>query len=156
MAHIVSEKEIEEFREMFNLVDTGRTGRITCAELRRLMDTLRLRPTEEELEHMAGGIESNNPNSSIGFDEFVLMMSKRVQTDYTPEQLRTAFKLFETEDMPPGFVSTEVLTHALVSYGTEKLTHDEASRLLATLDPEGTGRINYVEFVALVGGDNIS
>ncbi|CBH17303.1 calmodulin, putative [Trypanosoma brucei gambiense DAL972] len=155
MTNAVSEKELEEFREMFDLVDTTRSGRISCTELRRLMETLRLRPTEEELEHMLRSADGNDPDNGIDFDGFVAMMSKRVQTDYTPEQLRTAFKLFETDDMPTGFVSTEVLTHALVSYGTEKLTHDDAIRLLSTLDPDRTGRINYLEFVSLVGGGGV-
>ncbi|RNC56762.1 calmodulin, partial [Trypanosoma cruzi] len=111
-----------------------------------------LRPTEQELEQMFSDAEANESANEINFDEFVALMSRRLQSDYTLEQLRNAFKLFETEDMPPGYVSREVLEHALVSYGTEKLTHDEATRLLAAVDPEGTGRINYIEFVSLVGG----
>ncbi|RNF06268.1 calmodulin [Trypanosoma rangeli] len=152
MTHSISQKEVEEFREMFDLVDTDHTGRITSGELRKLMETLRLRPTEEELEQMFLDTDANDSNNGINFEEFVALMSKRVQSDYTPEQLRNAFKLFETEDMPSGYVSTEVLEHALVSYGTEKLTHDEATRLLAAVDPEGTGRINYLEFVSMVSG----
>ncbi|ESL10083.1 calmodulin [Trypanosoma rangeli SC58] len=153
MTHSISQKEVEEFREMFDLVDTDHSGRITSGELRKLMETLRLRPTEEELEQLFLDADANDSNNVINFEEFVALMSKRVQSDYTPEQLRNAFKLFETEDMPSGYVSTEVLEHALVSYGTEKLTHDEATRLLAAVDPEGTGRINYLEFVSMVSGE---
>ncbi|KEG07176.1 calmodulin [Trypanosoma grayi] len=150
--HSISKKEVEEFREMFDLVDSNHSGHITQGEMRKLMETLRLRPTEEELEQMFRDADAADAAKGIDFDEFVAMMSKRVQSDYTLEQLRSAFKLFETEDMPPGYVSTEVLEHALVSYGTEKLTHDEAARLLAAVDPDGTGRINYLDFVAMVGG----
>ncbi|RNF04944.1 calmodulin [Trypanosoma conorhini] len=155
MAHSLSQKEVEEFREMFDLVDTDHSGRITSGELRKLMETLRLRPTEEELEQMFRDADATDSNNGINFEEFVALMSKRVQSDYTLEQLRSAFKLFETEDMPSGYVSTEVLEHALVSYGTEKLTHDEATRLLAAVDPEGTGRINYIDFVSMVGGKEV-
>ncbi|KAG8344595.1 EF hand domain [Trypanosoma vivax] len=150
MTHNVSEKELEEFREMFNLVDTNHSGWITYTELRKLMETLRLQPTEYELE-MIRVSDSSDPNKGIGFEEFVAMMSRRVQADYTLEQLRTAFKLFETDDMPEGYVSTEVLRHALMSYGTEKLTLEDANRLLASVDPSGTGRINYIDFVSMVG-----
>ncbi|EAN84774.1 putative calmodulin [Trypanosoma cruzi] len=152
MDHSISQKELDEFREMFDLVDTNHSGRITRGELRKLIKTLQLRPTEQELEQMFSDAEANESANEINFDEFVALMSRRLQSDYTLEQLRNAFKLFETEDMPPGYVSREVLEHALVSYGTEKLTHDEATRLLAAVDPEGTGRINYIEFVSLVGG----
>ncbi|ORC86077.1 calmodulin [Trypanosoma theileri] len=182
----LSAKELEEFREMFDLVDTNHSGRITRNELRKLMETLRLRPTEEELQQMfhepavdTAVAQNNNSTSSNGaasggvgvvattastagssgggitFEEFVAVMARRVRSDYTLEQLRSAFKLFETDDVPPGCVATEVLEHALVSYGTEKLTHEEATRLLAAVDPEGTGKINYLEFVAMLSaGDS--
>lgn len=145
----LTEKDLSEFREIFNLVDTEGTGRITQQELRKLMDTLHLRPSEEEIDEMFSEATDRN---GIDFDQFVSVMSKRVQSDYTPEQLRMAFKIFETEDLPVGYVSTEVLEHALVTYGSEKLSKEEAARLLAAVDPEGTGRINYHDFVALVSG----
>lgn len=146
----LNEKELSEFREIFDLVDTDKTGKITQQELRKLMDTLHLRPTEEELDDMFS--EVNDRDVGIDFEQFVSVMSKRVQSDYTPEQLRMAFKIFETEDLPVGYVSTEVLEHALVTYGSEKLSKEEAARLLVAVDPEGTGRINYHDFVALVSG----
>ncbi len=76
--------------------------------------------------------------------EFVTVMSRRVQADYTPEQLKAAFKVFETDNVPPGCVSTEVLEHALTTYGSDKLSPDEAAELLAAVDPENTGKINYM------------
>lgn len=50
----------------------------------------------------------------------------------------------------PGCVSTEVLEHALTTYGSDKLTPEEAAELLATVDPENTGRINYMEFINMM------
>lgn len=149
----LTEKERGEFREIFNLVDSDGTGKITAQELRKLFDMLHLRPTEEELDEMFNeGSRGRDTSSGIDFEQFVSVMSKRVQSDYTPEQLRSAFKIFETDDLPPNYVSTEVLEHALVTYGSEKLSRDEAARLLAAVDPEGTGKINYHDFVALVSG----
>lgn len=144
----LTEKERSEYREIFDLVDTDGSGVITQQELRKLLDTLHLRPTEEELEEMFNDV--GQKNTGIDFEQFVSVMSKRIQSDYTPEQLRSAFKIFETEDLPVGYVSTEVLEHALVTYGSERLSKEEAARLLAAVDPEGSGRINYQDFVALV------
>jgi calmodulin len=92
-------------------------------------------------------------SGDIDFDEFVTVMSRRVQADYTPEQLKSAFKVFETDNVPPGYVSTEVLEHALTTYGSDKLNGDEASELLATVDPEGTGKINYMEFINMMSSN---
>ena len=115
-------------------------------------------------------------SGDIDFHEFVTVMSRRVQADYTPEQLKVsmslcmrcmyaahhsvsvtnfclsqaAFKVFETDNVPPGCVSTEVLEHALTTYGSDKLSPDEAAELLATVDPENTGKINYMEFINMM------
>eukprot|EP01013_Petalomonas_cantuscygni_P022392 TRINITY_DN4297_c0_g1_i1.p1 TRINITY_DN4297_c0_g1~~TRINITY_DN4297_c0_g1_i1.p1 ORF type:complete len:164 (-),score=16.81 TRINITY_DN4297_c0_g1_i1:111-602(-) len=132
--HRLTEEELAEFKEIFDLVDDDRSGCISKAELRKLMETLRLKPTEEEIESMMKEVDADG-SGDIDFNEFVTVMSRRVQADYTPDQLRSAFKVFETDTVPPGFVSTEVLEHALTTYGTERLTPDEAAELLSTVDP---------------------
>eukprot|EP01013_Petalomonas_cantuscygni_P022393 TRINITY_DN4297_c0_g1_i2.p2 TRINITY_DN4297_c0_g1~~TRINITY_DN4297_c0_g1_i2.p2 ORF type:complete len:157 (-),score=26.33 TRINITY_DN4297_c0_g1_i2:204-674(-) len=147
--HRLTEEELAEFKEIFDLVDDDRSGCISKAELRKLMETLRLKPTEEEIESMMKEVDADG-SGDIDFNEFVTVMSRRVQADYTPDQLRSAFKVFETDTVPPGFVSTEVLEHALTTYGTERLTPDEAAELLSTVDPENTGKINYMEFIQMM------
>lgn len=44
-AHL-SEEELSEFREIFNLVDLDKGGTISKEELRQLMTTLGLKPTQ--------------------------------------------------------------------------------------------------------------
>ena len=149
--HHLTEEERREFREIFDLVDEDKGGSISRAELKKLMITLRLKPTEEELDAMMKEVDSDG-SGDIDFEEFVTVMSRRVQADYTPEQLRSAFKVFESDTVPPGFVSTDVLEHALTTFGSDKLTASEAAELLATVDPEGSGKINYMEFINMMGG----
>ncbi len=147
--HRLTDEERAEFKEIFDLVDEDKGGTISRNELKKLMETLRLHPTEEELTAMMKEVDQDG-SGDIDFEEFVTVMSRRVQADYTPEQLRGAFKVFETDNVPTGYVSTEVLEHALTTYGSDKLTPEEASELLSTVDPEGTGRINYMEFIQMM------
>jgi calmodulin len=149
LQHRLTEEERAEFKEIFDLVDEDRGGTISKHELKKLMDTLRLHPTEEELSAMMKAVDADG-SGDIDFEEFVTVMSRRVQADYTPEQLRSAFKVFETENMPSGYVATDVLQHALTTYGTDKISREEAAELLQTVDPERTGRINYMDFIAMM------
>lgn len=225
MEHL-TEKELKELREIFDLVDADHTGLISLQELRKLMTALHLRPTEQELEDLfeesravqaasassitgvgssttavmansfnarcgsltsgsssvnlldasatadgesgkatdsfsgngtgspvrAGTATSPSKPRGVTFPQFAGMMARRVQSEYTAEQLRNAFQLFESPDMPEGFVSTSVLAHALATYGSQKLEKDEIERLIAAIDPEKTGRVNYYEFVDVVTG----
>ena len=61
------------------------------------------------------------------------VMSRKVQPTYTPEEVKAAFKVFETANtgLPSGHVKTSVLERALTTYGTEKLTLEEAQDLLS-------------------------
>ena len=60
-------------------------------------------------------------------------MSRKVQPTYTPEEVKAAFKVFETPNagMPSGHVKTSALERALTTYGTEKLSLEEAQDLLS-------------------------
>jgi calmodulin len=194
----LTDKDLQEFKEIFDLVDTDHTGVISLQELRKLMASLHLRPTEQELTELfeeaqasprpAGTAttpspshnlsvvsatdnsinpssaknndsSSNNSNSGVGggsggrtinFTQFANIMARRVQSEYGAEQLRNAFQLFESPDMPEGFVSTQVLAHALMTYGSQNPSEEEVQRLIAAVDPEHTGRINYYDFVEMV------
>ncbi|KPA76421.1 putative calmodulin [Leptomonas pyrrhocoris] len=185
----IPENDLQEFKEIFDLVDTDHTGVISVQELRKLMASLHLRPTEQELAELFeeahavvapgtaaaaatpsvsrnpsvvststnSGDNKNSTNSNnssagrtINFTQFASMMARRVQSEYSAEQLRNAFQLFESPDMPEGFVSTRVLAHALRTYGSQKPSEAEVERLIAAVDPERRGRINYYDFVDLV------
>ena len=88
-------------------------------------------------------------NGEIDFDEFVTVMSRKVSTSYTPDQVKAAFKVFE-RDGPPGYVSMAQLEQALTTYGTEKLSLSDAQELLAQIEPDENGMVNYVEFVNMM------
>ena len=88
-------------------------------------------------------------NGEIDFDEFVTVMSRKVNTSYTPAQVKAAFKVFE-RDCPNGFVSMAALEQALTTYGSEKLSLSDAQELLSQIEPDENGQINYVEFVNMM------
>ena len=76
-------------------------------------------------------------------------MSRRVNTIYTSDQVRNAFKLFEGT-APPGHVKPNVLIKALMTYGTEKLTEEQAQDLVSQLQVNSQGFIDYAEYVNMM------
>jgi len=147
--HKLTEEELAEFKEIFDLVDEDGGGTIDKSELKRLMETLGLKPTEKDLDEMMAEVDSDG-SGDIDFLEFVTVMSRKVQADYTPDQLKSAFKVFESDDLNPGWVKTDVLEHALTTYGNDRLSIEEATELLSTVDPDNTGKINYMEYINMM------
>ena len=151
MAHNLSNEELAEFREIFNLVDRDGGGTITKEELGELMDTLGIDATPEEIDLMIHEIDQDN-NGEIDFEEFVAVMSRKVSATYTADQVKNAFKVFEG-DAPAGHIKVDVLIRALTNDGSDKLTDEQAHDLVSQLEPDRSGLINYSEYVNMMMSD---
>eukprot|EP00640_Fibrocapsa_japonica_P006837 CAMPEP_0113941546 /NCGR_PEP_ID=MMETSP1339-20121228/7439_1 /TAXON_ID=94617 /ORGANISM="Fibrocapsa japonica" /LENGTH=158 /DNA_ID=CAMNT_0000945721 /DNA_START=111 /DNA_END=587 /DNA_ORIENTATION=+ /assembly_acc=CAM_ASM_000762 len=147
----LSEEELQEFREIFNLVDRDGGGTITKEELGELMDTLGIDASPEEIDLMINEIDQDN-NGEIDFQEFVAVMSRKVNATYTSDQVKNAFKVFEGNSAP-GYIKVDALLKALMTYGSEKLSEEQAKELVSQLEPDQNGLINYSEYVNMMMND---
>ena len=144
----LSADELAEFREIFKLVDRDGSGTITKEELGELMDTLGIDASAEEVDMMISEIDTDS-NGSIDFDEFVAVMSRRVDATYSSSQVKDAFKLFSAGQQP-GFITVDALIKSLTTYGADKMTKEQAEELVKQLEPDENGRINYEEYVNMM------
>ena len=147
---MASKEELAEFREIFDLVDKDKGGSISRDELGELMDTLGIRASKEEIDLMINEIDEDN-NGEIDFEEFVAVMSRKVNANYTSAEVKSAFKAFEM-DGSSGYVTIDSLRKALMSYGTEKLSLQQANDLLSQLEQDSKGRVNYIDYVNMMMG----
>ena len=147
MEHL-SEEEISEFREIFNLVDRDGGGSISSEELGELMDTLGIDASPEEVQAMIAEIDEDG-NGDIDFEEFVAVMSRKVSATYSADQVKSAFRVFES-NTPKGYVRAETLIRALTTYGAEKLSLEQAHDLVSQLEMDSNGLINYQEYVGMM------
>lgn len=145
--------EIEEYREIFNLVDQDGGGTIDGAELEELMDTLGCQPSHEELQAIIAEADADG-NGEIDFDEFLMVMSKRVDAAYEANDLLQAFAMFEPDSgtMRPGHIKNSVLYDALTQYGSSGLAGSGLAELIRQMEPDSTGEINYAEYIHVMMG----
>mmetsp|Transcript_51640 Transcript_51640/g.102629 ORF Transcript_51640/g.102629 Transcript_51640/m.102629 type:complete len:172 (+) Transcript_51640:55-570(+) len=141
------EEDLKEFREIFDLVDTDRSGTIGTEELGRLMDTLGVRTTPEELKLMVSEIDEDG-NGEIDFDEFVQVMCRKVNTDYSAPEVRKAFRNV-AGNAPEGTIRVKDLEKMLQSYGRDRLTAEETKDLLAQIESQN-GLFRYSEYISMM------
>lgn len=103
-------------------------------------------------------------DGQIDFEEFVEVMSRKVNATYSAEQVKGAFKVFEGNS-PGGCVRSDALIRferryphalqlitrrALCTYGADKLTYDQAVDLVSQLETDNAGLIHYMEYVNMM------
>ncbi|KAJ5079278.1 calmodulin-1 [Anaeramoeba ignava] len=142
----LSNDQIAEFKEAFNLFDKDGDGKITSKEVGVVMRSLGVNPTEAELQDIVNDIDANM-NGFIEFQSFVNLIKKKMQDEDKPEDIIAAFKVFDRDGH--GYIATHELYHILTTIG-EPLTKEEADQLEQEADKEKSGRVNYAEFVNLM------
>ncbi|KAF1804504.1 hypothetical protein V8B55DRAFT_1499840 [Mucor lusitanicus] len=147
MSDQLNEQQISEYRESFALFDKNGDGAIDVEELGQVMRSLNQEPTNEELKDMINDVDSDN-NGRIDFNEFLTIMSRMKGNDETENDLLEAFKVFDKDQ--DGSITQDELRSVMSNLG-QKLSSQELDEMIKEADIDGDGKINYKEFVKMMG-----
>ncbi|XP_077987577.1 neo-calmodulin-like [Glandiceps talaboti] len=142
----LTEDQIAELKEAFSLFDIDGDGTINAKELVIVLRSLGQNPTEKEVEDMIQEVDVDG-NGTIEFPEFLMMMATKFNTVNGEEELRDAFRVFDTKDT--GYISVDELRHLMTTMG-EKLSSDEMDEMIKDCNADADGKVNYTEFVKLI------
>jgi hypothetical protein len=119
----LSEEQIEEIREAFNLFDTDHSGLIDYRELKAAMCALGFEMKKEELEKMITDIDADG-SECIAFHEFLAMMTGKMGEKDTKELGDTMTEESDVKINPlehmsnePGIVSYPELKEGMRALG---------------------------------------
>ncbi|KVH90052.1 Calcium-binding EF-hand [Cynara cardunculus var. scolymus] len=148
IAENLSEEEIIGLKEMFKSMDTDNSGTITFEELKAGLPKLGTKLSESEVRQLMEAADVDG-NGTIDYIEFIsaTMHLNRVERE---DHLYTAFEYFDNDKS--GYITVEELEHALKKYnmGDEKTIKE----IIAEVDTDNDGRINYEEFAAMMRKGN--
>ncbi|KAJ1264289.1 hypothetical protein BS78_09G252000 [Paspalum vaginatum] len=144
VAENLSDEEIVGLKEMFKSLDTDNSGTITLEELRTGLPKLGTRISESEIRQLmeAADVDGNGTIDYVEFISATMHMNRLEKEDHI-------FKAFEYFDKDhSGFITVDELEEALKKYDMG----DEATikEIIAEVDTDHDGRINYEEFVAMM------
>lgn len=148
IAENLSEEEIVGLKEIFKSMDTDNSGTITYEELKAGLPKLGTKLSESEVKQLMEAADVDG-NGTIDYHEFIsaTMHMNRVDRE---DHLYKAFEYFDKDKS--GYITMEELEHALKNYnmGDQKTIRE----IIAEVDTDNDGRINYDEFVTMMRKGN--
>merc|ERR1712230_318902 len=134
----LSDQQIKEMREAFDLFDTDGGGTIDAAELETAMTALGFTPSKGEINKMVGDLDKDG-DGTIDWDEFVLLMGGKMSDKDMKEDMIKAFKLLEAVAKELG----------------ESMSKEELQGMMDEAATDGTGEVSQEEFLRVMKAANL-
>ncbi|KAI6655251.1 hypothetical protein LOD99_2539 [Oopsacas minuta] len=132
----------------FSVFDHENTKTVDVSEVRAIVASLELYPTQTELHDLITEMEEEEPTGYIRYDRFEPVVFKAVaEKRYSPASEEILLKAFETLDRDNrGYLTPEDI-EAYFTEGEDSFSKEELDEFLHSAIDPNTGNINYRDFV---------
>ena len=145
---LLSEQEICELHEAFNIFDVESDGSIDSKHLIILMNSLKQYPSQKELEKILNEFNIDK-NGQIYFNQFLKIMAKRLKNIKEDED-RYLKNLFSNLDRNNnGLISIHEIRY-IVTHSKENISENDIETIMTEADTDGDGLISFEEFMMIM------
>ncbi|CAH1106683.1 unnamed protein product [Psylliodes chrysocephalus] len=146
------EQKMAILRKAFQMFDTKKCGHIETIKIATILNTMGQLFDETELNNQ---ITINDPDRSgqVNFDGFCGIATHFLEEDddeSTQQELKEAFRLYDKEGN--GYITTATLKEILRALD-DKLNARELDGIIAEIDTDGSGTVDFDEFMEMMTGD---
>ncbi|CAH1991173.1 unnamed protein product [Acanthoscelides obtectus] len=146
------EQKLAVIRKAFAMFDTTKSGYIDTMKIATILNTMGQLFDENELNSL---ITKNDPDRTgkVNFDGFCDIASHFLEEDddeSTTQELKEAFRLYDREGN--GYITTATLKEILGALD-DKLTNRDLDGIIAEIDTDGSGTVDFDEFMEMMTGD---
>jgi len=132
------QKQIQEFKEAFNMIDANKDQLIDQTDLSEIYASLGKNPSDKELDEMI-----KMAPGPINFTMFLTMFGEKLMGTDPEDVIKNAFQCFD--DNGDGKINDEYLRELLTTMG-DRFTDDQVDQLFHDAPINSTGDFNYTEF----------
>jgi len=148
----LSEDQLNEIREAFQLFDPEKSNSIDLRELKAAMRALGVDLTRDEVKVILTQLNKENPshpsaNIRISLDEFISIMSTRLPARDSRAEIDKIFSLFDEDHS--GYITFRSLKKVCQELG-EGLNDEEIQSMIDEADRDQDGKINADEFYRIM------
>lgn len=138
----LSEDEILEIKEAFDLFDTNGGGSIDPKELKQAMTSLGFEAKNQMIYKMIHDLDADG-SGDIDFPEFLNMMTARMSDKDTREDIEKVFKLFD--DDGHNQITIKNLRRVAKELG-ETMDDNELQEMIDRADSDEDGIVTFEDF----------
>ncbi len=138
----LTEDEIYEIKEAFDLFDTDGGGSIDPKELKEAMNSLGLETRNQTIYQMISDLDADN-SGSIEFKEFLDLMTARMSDRDTKEDIKKVFRIFDESNS--GYITKKSLMRVAKELG-ETMDESELNEMIERADSDGDGNVTFEDF----------
>lgn len=143
---VLSAQQISELKEAFQLFDRDGDGTISTDELGIVLRSIGQNQSDAAIKEMIAEVDDDN-NGFCEYDEFLLLMSKKINEGQMDEEMMEAFKTFD--EAGKGYINLNDLKRVLKQYN-EALSDEEITILFHETDADKDNKINFKDFILMM------
>ncbi|XP_051157318.1 troponin C-like isoform X1 [Leptopilina boulardi] len=147
----MDEEQVQMLRRAFSMFDSQKTGKIEKEKVRTILNTLGHTFDDHELESLLKQ-EDEEDSGKLNFDSFykVACHFQEEDDEALQKELKEAFRLYDKEGN--GYIPTSSLREILAALD-DQITPDQMDGMIAEIDTDGSGTVDFDEFMEMMTGD---
>lgn len=142
----LTDQQKSDIKEAFDLFDSGGVGKINIKDLKIVLHSLGQDQTKEEMEKIITDMDCDG-QGHISFQQFLELMSTKIEEKNTPEDVMKAFRLFDDDN--EGKITLKNLKRVSDELG-ENLTDEELQEMIDEASTSGDGGISLDDFLHIM------
>ncbi|XP_018575146.1 troponin C-like [Anoplophora glabripennis] len=150
----LSKEQIALLKNAFDTFDVEKKGSIGTVMIGTILSMLGIQTTDQMLKDIINEVDEDG-SGELEFEEFITLASRFMveeDAEAMQQELKEAFRLYDKEGN--GYITTKTLKEILKELD-DKLTNDELDMMIAEIDSDGSGTVDFDEFMeVMTGGDD--
>jgi len=150
----LNKEQIALLKHAFDTFDVEKKGSIGTVMIGTILGMLGISLDEKMLADIINEVDEDG-SGELEFEEFITLASRFMveeDAEAMQQELKEAFRLYDKEGN--GYISTSVLKEILKELD-DKITNEELDMMIAEIDSDGSGTVDFDEFMeVMTGGDD--
>ncbi|CAF3899409.1 unnamed protein product [Rotaria sp. Silwood2] len=135
----LSEDQITEIRDAFNMYDRDRKGEIPTSLLGTVMKNLGHNLKPDQLAECVDAVDGDG-SGTVDFDEFLALVAKITKEAEDERELREVFRVFDKNSR--GVIDVADLKMIFKALDPD-MPDDEVEQIISEVDEDGSGTVDY-------------